>query len=461
MKFAITAACLLSLAFCFLPTATATDVCGTVSGNWDLAGSPYTVTCDITVAPDQILTIDAGVRVIFLGHYTMLVNGVLQAFGTEEDSIYFTTNTVSNPEQWNGLRLEDAGNSSIIRYCVVENAHYSNSDAYSSGGGLTIWRCSPKVVHSTIRYNSSVHNGGGLAVDYSNTNPIIEDCTIEHNSSVYGGGAAVSNDAHTTFRRCLITHNWVQQGGGVGSWGGYPTLINCTVTENHGDDAGGIRATSTSIITLINTIVANNTGAAGIANYSMYPMVVRYSDIYGNQGMPSYGDCGTDFGLPDHTNIHGLPCDRYDNLFMNPQFVDASHDNYHLRSNSPCIDAGDPSTEHDPDGTIADMGAFSSTQDPNDVTIGTIDIPTDYAMSAYPNPFNPSTTLSITLNKSGFVRVTVYDMTGRIVKELVNGQLGSGVHSVSFNGADLPTGVYIARMESAGISRIQKLLLLK
>jgi hypothetical protein len=557
MKSVVAVFCLLSVALWLNPTASATDVCGSVSGTWNLAGSPYNVTCNVTVPTGQTLIIEAGVQVVFMGHYTLLVNGTLSALGTETDSVVFTTNTVTNPARWHGLRLESATNASALHYCIIENARFNDGNPYSSGGGLTIWHCSPMVEHCTIRNNSSVNNGGGLVVDYTDSNPAINYCTIRNNTSVYGGGAAISNGAHTTFTYCLITSNSVQQGGGVGSWGGYPTLINCTVTANHGDDAGGIRGTSSAIITLINCIVANNTGIAGIANYSSNTLVVRYSDIYGNQGSAAIGDCGANFGNLDHVNIHGDPCDVYFNLFMNPMFVNAAGGNYYLAGASPCINAGDPSSTHDPDGSIADMGAFWNSDNPEPVSLtsfsaalasdgvhvrfavaseldnarfeiwrsasqdgrygkvaelasqgnssdehryeyvdrdivagqaysyfladvdlngqrvehreltqsvtvtGSLDIPMDYALAAYPNPFNPSTTILFSLAESGVARVTVYDMAGRVVRELVNGHLIAGAHTISFSGAELPSGVYFARMESAGISRIQKLLLLK
>ena len=66
------------------------SVCGNISGVWDLAGSPYNVTCDVTVPAGQTLEIRPGVKVLFTGHYRFNVFGNLQAIGTEQDSIVFT-----------------------------------------------------------------------------------------------------------------------------------------------------------------------------------------------------------------------------------------------------------------------------------------------------------------------------------------------------------------------------------
>ncbi len=62
-------------------------------------------------------------------------------------------------------------------------------------------------------------------------------------------------------------------------------------------------------------------------------------------------------------NANGDSCDVYNNIQMNPCFVDTANGDYHLTVNSPCIDAGDPDSPLDPDGTIADMGAFYYDQD--------------------------------------------------------------------------------------------------
>ncbi len=58
------------------------------------------------------------------------------------------------------------------------------------------------------------------------------------------------------------------------------------------------------------------------------------------------------------TNVNGDSCDAYFNIQENPLFADTAAGNYHLTEDSPCIDAGDPSSPLDPDGTIADIGAY-------------------------------------------------------------------------------------------------------
>jgi hypothetical protein len=85
----------------------------------------------------------------------------------------------------------------------------------------------------------------------------------------------------------------------------------------------------------------------------------------------------------------------------------------------------------------------------------------DFSLTAFPNPFNPSTTLSFTLPHAERARLAVYDVLGREVKVLQEGMLTAGEHKLNFDGSNLPAGIYFARLQSGTQSQTQKLLLLK
>jgi hypothetical protein len=78
----------------------------------------------------------------------------------------------------------------------------------------------------------------------------------------------------------------------------------------------------------------------------------------------------------------------------------------------------------------------------------------------YPNPFNPGTTLTYTLPVSGRVTLRVFDMNGTEVSTLVNEERAAGAHSVYFNAATVPSGLYLYRLESGGVvlQRIMQLV---
>ena len=79
----------------------------------------------------------------------------------------------------------------------------------------------------------------------------------------------------------------------------------------------------------------------------------------------------------------------------------------------------------------------------------------------YPNPFNPSTVISWQLVVSGNVQLKVYDILGRKIKTLVNAYQSVGKHEVLFNGANLPSGIYIYRLIAGNKSINKKMLLIK
>jgi len=89
-------------------------------------------------------------------------------------------------------------------------------------------------------------------------------------------------------------------------------------------------------------------------------------------------------------------------------------------------------------------------------------LPTVYSLSQnYPNPFNPTTTIKFGIPKAGDVSLAVYDILGRKIAELINGNLTAGYHTVNFNATNLASGVYFYRIEAGDFVSVKKLMLLK
>lgn len=79
----------------------------------------------------------------------------------------------------------------------------------------------------------------------------------------------------------------------------------------------------------------------------------------------------------------------------------------------------------------------------------------------YPNPFNPVTTIKFTLPGAANIKLSVYNSNGQLVEELVNGKHQTGSHSIMFNGDRLNSGIYFYRLDTAGKSLVNKMLLIK
>jgi hypothetical protein len=92
----------------------------------------------------------------------------------------------------------------------------------------------------------------------------------------------------------------------------------------------------------------------------------------------------------------------------------------------------------------------------------TIDLPSVFSLSQnYPNPFNPSTTINYSLSKAGNVKITLYNSLGSKVSDIVNEYKFAGNYSVKFNGSNLPSGMYLYKLESGNYAAAKKLILLK
>ena len=83
----------------------------------------------------------------------------------------------------------------------------------------------------------------------------------------------------------------------------------------------------------------------------------------------------------------------------------------------------------------------------------------DELMPNYPNPFNPTTTISYKLSKKGHVTLVVFDVLGREVSTLISENQESGFHSASFDGRRLASGVYFYRLTAPGIRQVKTMLL--
>jgi hypothetical protein len=79
----------------------------------------------------------------------------------------------------------------------------------------------------------------------------------------------------------------------------------------------------------------------------------------------------------------------------------------------------------------------------------------------YPNPFNPSTSITFELPKTENVKLTVYNILGKQVAELVNGKLGQGLQTVRFDATNFASGVYIYKLQAGGMTFAKKMMLLK
>jgi hypothetical protein len=144
------------------------------------------------------------------------------------------------------------------------------------------------------------------------------------------------------------------------------------------------------------------------------------------------------------------------NLNWSPEFIDWDYS--YIYNNQLCPPY--PSC-------IEDYVGEQDTTNCEQVSIINETLPITYNLhNAYPNPFNPATTLQYDLLEDGFVNITIYDMMGRVVSNLVSSQQNAGYKSVQWNatnniGQPVSAGLYLYTIEAGKFRQTKKMVLLK
>ncbi|MDP6037925.1 MAG: T9SS type A sorting domain-containing protein, partial [Candidatus Latescibacteria bacterium] len=115
-----------------------------------------------------------------------------------------------------------------------------------------------------------------------------------------------------------------------------------------------------------------------------------------------------------------------------------------------------------------DLDGTIHRSNPIEVLLGArfLNLPTEFASAVYPNPFNPSTTISYDLPAEADVSIVIYDAIGQEIRQLVSQQHTAGRYSIQWDAKDhlgrsVGSGVYIAKILAGQNSVTQKMLLLK
>ena len=96
------------------------------------------------------------------------------------------------------------------------------------------------------------------------------------------------------------------------------------------------------------------------------------------------------------------------------------------------------------------------------VTVLSSEIPGSFNLKQnYPNPFNPNTKIKFDLQKTSNIKLSVFDVQGKLVQTLVEGELNAGSYETEWNAVNYPSGIYFYRLEAEGNVFSKRMMIVK
>jgi len=278
--------------------------------------------------------------------YYLVCGGGL--FAGDSSSIIIENSTISQNIGYNDWAQAYGAGLCIIDSEIIISDSYISGNGYNlmwlwscnlptevAGGGIFALNSTVDLYNTCIDTNTTESCGGGIRLDNSILNASFS--FIGHNyGGSYGGGIYASDSSTLTIDHCNFYGN-----------------IYRTNSPNNGE-VGGIYAHNSSLY-LTNSVFSQNWSPC-LRILNLTDGDIRYNDFF--ESGYCYAPDHPGIGVINNNNANGDPCDVYLNIFLDPLFVDGSAGDFRLSGDSPCIDAGDPNSPPDPDGTIADIGAF-------------------------------------------------------------------------------------------------------
>ncbi|HEY3296908.1 MAG TPA: T9SS type A sorting domain-containing protein [bacterium] len=461
------------------PRSSLTD---TISGVLTADYSPYVAHHDVYVPAGDTLRVEPGVRIqldsVTCGN-ALVVQGLLIAAGTTQDSIYFETWSNS---AWSGIRLQGPAASAQLEYCRVagaqpcmegdnfrrwevnhstiadtRNTTYHGINFWSWSDSLIIRNCDvtiggdSRLAVGRFRFENNRMDVPYLSFSGVNTDGDIRSClfandwgylsfagshrvTIENNLFPYSPGLSLGDGAGTRIIRVLgntFCHGGNYLGGSMHAGDSLVVVNNIF--------SGCLRAA-------LEITISGDTSALSIRNNCFWQNQQNFD--FDDFAWPSLGTLAT-------TNLNGDSTDIYGNLFMDPVFADTVE--YHLSAESPCIDAGlDVGLPFV--GRAPDMGTWEygmSAVPEHQAAIA--EVP---SLVVYPNPSNgwPSLQLAPEWFAQGPVTVRVYNVLGQNVWEQA---LPSATGGLPAAPAAYVSGLYVLKVSNSQRTMLQKFVVLK
>ncbi len=383
------------------------------------------------------------------------------------------------------------GNSINLMYCnmLIDSCTIRFNNNYSTGmqsGAISLFRSNAIITHNKI-----YRNRRAAVVSASNipSSPVITDNIIFENDTENGLYPQLNLGAGDT-SRVIIRNNIIRgsftNAGGIAFFPSSPTTTKLVIENNSiKNNSYGIVLYNVNINAYINNniIDSNNINSNPMASGSGINIYgdstikvictrnsIRWNlwgvTVQGSSNKPPHPDFGNisnsdtaDNGFNKiYYNSHN---DTTFDFYYNVTTTDTlkAENNYWGTTNADSIEAHIWHRIDFPTLGVVDYFPFRLfTIEENNSSV----IPSEYRLfDAYPNPFNPETKISFQLPKIEFVKLEIFDITGKLIKTLLKKSLNSGKYSISWNAANKSSGVYFYRLTAGGFTGTKKLILLK
>ncbi len=410
-----------------------------------------------------------------------------------------------NTANWGGGGIMGITSGFTLKESVV-----SNNYAISNGGGIrasgpVYEGLEPPIIEDCIvTGNETADESGGILLYNGQVKRTV---VFDNHAATYTGGVGVQ--AFATLTNVTIVGNTATQGGGIEAWGSaHPEVVNSIIWDNtptavslfgsgqiditYSDIDGGwdgegnidddplFTDASSGDYTITEESPCKDTGIAD-------------TDGDGEDDINDYNGTAPDMGafeitIPAVTGLTFYTFDTYISLTWNPtteegfqyylleRSIDEEFTEENTVSNYLTVNYyEDNDMEYDTEyfyRVSYYTSNWSEFSEVISVTLQWMDVdgnqlPSEYAIHQnYPNPFNPVTNLRYDLPEDAMVNLTIYDMMGRVIRDLVNGQRSAGYKNVQWNATNnsgqlVSTGLYIYTIEAGNFSQTRKMILLK
>ncbi len=471
------------------------DLVTNSAGTVTFSGGTYFVNSNLTVSPSDTIKILSNATVKFALNSVFLIKGALMV--NPPDSVKFTC--IDTAQRFTELRLDSASNSSLLNKLVYEY----------SGNGLRLLYFNSTISNCTFRNNCSTASTSTTpALNLFNSSPVISNCLFyRNNRAAIAGGSNIANAPQIL--NCQFIENDVLNGNvpqiNLGQSGAGTTVIRGNTIIGMYIMSGGIAALPIGTLTLVveNNIIKKN--RYGIALNGSVNAVIRNNVIDSNniQGSPNLGGSGLNFvgsginarvskniirgnlwGVTLQSNaapVFGDLSNSDTNYIGQNQIYNNSNSGrfYDFYNNTPqpikaennfwgtmIVDSVEAHIFHQPDSSAFGLVDYLPLWTPVGITQTGSEVPNKFLLqNAYPNPFNPSTTIRFSIPESGSGHVNaslkVYDVSGRLVSVLLNSGIEAGNYEVNFNASGMASGLYFYTLSAENFSETKKMILIK